>query len=135
MKNFILLSISFLFMISLTSCWEFNRTQKLKDAENDGKAILAEAESSKKALIETAKAENEAASLQAEAKVKIAKAEAMAEIERARGVAEANRIIGESLKGNEVYLKYLWVIGLQSESNDRIYIPTEAGMPILEAKK
>lgn len=135
MKKLILLPIAIMLLISTTSCWEFNRTQKLKDAENDGKAILAEAESSKKALIETAKAENEAASLQAEAKIKIAKAEAQAEIERAKGVAEANRIIGESLKGNEAYLRYLWVIGLQNPSNDRIYIPTEAGMPILEAKK
>ena len=135
MKKFILLSLGIMFLFSLTSCWDFNRTQTLKNAENNGRAILAEAESSKKALIETAKAENEAASLQAEAKIKIAKAEAQAEIERAKGVAEANKIIGQSLQGNEVYLRYLWVIGLQNPSNDRIYIPTEAGMPILEARK
>lgn len=49
----------------LTSCWEFNRTQRFKNAENDGKSILVEAESSRKAVIETAKAENEAATLQA----------------------------------------------------------------------
>jgi hypothetical protein len=134
MKKASLFLLASVFLVSLSSCYEFTRQQRLKDAENDGKAILAEAESSKKALIETAKAENEAASLQAEARVKIAKAEAQAEVERAKGVAEANKIIGESLRGNEAYLKYLWVIGLQSESNDRIYIPTEANMPILEAK-
>lgn len=135
MKRLTFFVVAIVLSFTLTSCWEFNRRQRLLDAENNGKAILAEAESSKKALIETAKAENESASLQAEAKIKIAKAEAQAEIERAKGVAEANRIIGESLKGNEVYLRYLWVIGLQNPSNDRIYIPTEAGMPILEAKK
>jgi hypothetical protein len=122
-------------LLTLNSCWDFNREQEFKDAENRGKSTLIEAESSKKAMIEQAKAENESATLQAEAKIKIAKAEATAEVERAKGVAEANKIIGESLKGNNEYLKYLWVIGLQNPSNDRIYIPTEAGLPILEARR
>lgn len=125
---------SVLAIFSLTSCWQFNRDQAEKDAESKGKQILLEAESSKKALIETAKAENESATLNAEAKIKIAKAEAAAEIERAKGVAEANRIIGESLKGNEGYLRYLWITGIKDGKGERIYIPTEAGMPILEAK-
>lgn len=85
-------------------------------------------------MIETAKAENESATLQAEAKVKIAKAEAQAEIERAYGVAKANEIIGNSLKGNTEYLKYLMIQNMQGEKGERIYIPTEAGLPILEAK-
>ena len=50
-------------------------------------------------------------------------------------VQEANEIIGESLKENEEYLKYLWVKGLQDGSSEVIYIPTEANMPILEAGK
>lgn len=59
---------------------------------------------------------------------------AEAEIERAKGVAEANRIIGESLKGNEAYLRYLWIQGLQEGSTPQVvYVPTEAGLPILEA--
>lgn len=128
----LLLLIAVLF--SFTSCWDFNREQDYKDAENRGKSILIEAESSKKAMIEQAKAENEAATLQAEAKVKIAKAEAQAEIERAYGVAKANEIIGQSLKGNSEYLKYLMIQGLNSGKGERIYIPTEAGLPILEAK-
>lgn len=123
-----------LFVLTLTSCWDFNRTQEYKDAENRGKSTLIEAESSKKAMIEQAKAENESATLQAEARIKIAKAEAQAEIERARGVAKANEIIGESLKGNSEYLKYLMIQGLNDSKGERIYIPTEAGLPILEAK-
>lgn len=51
--------------LSLTSCWDFNREQDYKDAENRGKSTLIEAESSKKAMIEQAKAENESATLQA----------------------------------------------------------------------
>ena len=121
-------------MLTLTSCWEFNRQQAFKDAENEGKSILIKAENEKKAMIEQAKAENESATLQAEARVKIAKAEAQAEIERARGVAEANRIIGESMKGNKEYLEQLKINSIITGKGDRIYIPTEAGVPILEAK-
>lgn len=135
MKKQILTIIGLMLIGStMTSCWEFNRTQREKDAESNGIAILLEAESSKKALIEQAKAENEAATLQAEAKVKIAKAEAQAEIERAYGVAKANEIIGQSLKGNTEYLKYLMIQGMMNSEGERIYIPTEAGLPILEAK-
>jgi hypothetical protein len=54
-------------------------------------------------------------------------------VERARGVAEANKIIGESLKGNEAYLRWQWIQNLESGSNSVIYVPTEAGLPILEA--
>ena len=122
-------------LMSVSSCWDFNREQEFKDAENRGKSILIEAESSKKAMIEQAKAENEAATLQAEAKVKIAKAEAQAEIERAKGVAEANKIIGESMKGNKEYLEYLKIDAIRNGRGAKIYIPTEAGLPILEAKK
>lgn len=122
-------------LLPLTSCWDFNRRQAYLDAENKGKSILIEAESSKKAMIEQAKAENEAATLHAEAKVKIAKAEAQAEIERAKGVAEANRIIGESMRGNREYLEYLKIDAIRNGKGDKIYIPTEAGLPILEARK
>lgn len=119
---------------SMTSCWEFNRRQKFLDAENQGKSILVEAESSRQALVEEAKAKNESATLEAEAKVKIARAEAQAEIERAYGVAKANEIIGESLKGNSEYLKYLQIDAIRNGNGDKIYIPTEAGIPIIEAR-
>ncbi len=89
-----------------------------------GQATLKEAEWTKKVLVEDAKALKAAAVYKAEA-----------EVERAKGVAQANQIIGESLKGNEGYLRYLWIQGLQDGSSEVIYIPTEAGMPILEAGK
>ena len=89
-----------------------------------GEATLAEQEWAKKVAIEEAKAEMESAKLKAQA-----------EIERAKGVAEANRIIADSLKGNEVYLRYLWVNGLHDGSSEVIYVPTEAQLPILEAGK
>lgn len=134
MKNIRFLTLTIAALV-LTSCYEFSRKQAELDAESKGKQILLEAESSKKAMIEEAKAENQAASLKAEAQIKIAKAQAQVEIERAKGVAEANRIIGESLKSNDEYLKYLMIQGLNEGKGERIYIPTEAGLPILEAKK
>lgn len=127
------LSLS-LVAFSLTSCYEFSREQKYKDAENDGKSVLIEAQSSRKALIETAKAENESATLKAEAMIKIAKAQAAAEVERAKGVAAANKIIGNSLQGNSEYLKYLQIEAIKYSKGSKVYIPTEAGLPILEAK-
>jgi regulator of protease activity HflC (stomatin/prohibitin superfamily) len=71
---------------------------------------------------------------EAQAKLESAKALSQAEVERARGVAEANLIIGKSLSGNEAYLRYLWIDSLSSTQNQVIYIPTEAGLPILERR-
>ena len=92
---------------------------KIYRLEKNGLALLKEAEWSKQVLIEEARAQKESASLYAEA-----------EIERARGVAEANRIIGTGLKGNEEYLKYLYIQGLSGNDNQIIYVPTEATIPI-----
>lgn len=90
-----------------------------------GEAQLAEAESNRKIAI-----------AEAEAKKESAEALAEAEIIRAKGVAEANKIIGDSLKQNEGYLRYLYIQSLSdadNKGNQVIYIPTEAGLPILEA--
>ncbi len=87
-----------------------------------GEAQLRRSEFEKQVLIEEARARLESAKLLN-----------LAEVERAKGVAEANRIIGDSLQGNEAYLRYLWIQGLQDGSSEVIYIPTEAGLPILEA--
>jgi hypothetical protein len=52
---------------------------------------------------------------------------------RAEGVAKANKIIGDSLKENEAYLRYLWISEMKETKDQIIYIPTEANLPILEA--
>lgn len=97
-----------------------------------GQANLRQQEWEKKILIEEANAQNESATLKAQARIKQATAESEAEIVRAKGVAEANRIIADSLKGNESYLRYLWIDKIGT-NNQVIYVPTEAGLPILEA--
>ena len=91
----------------------------------EGEAMLAHAQSSKEVSVAEARAKMESASLLADA-----------EIARARGVAKANEIIGASLKGNEDYLRYLWIQNLEnSKEHQVIYVPTEAGLPILEASR
>lgn len=68
---------------------------------------------------------------------KLAAASKLAEVEvtRAKGVAQANKIIGDSLANNEAYLRYLWINNLEAggKAPTVIYVPTEAGLPILEA--
>jgi len=101
--------------------------------EKRGQAALREAEWDRQIAIEEARSANEAATLQAEARIKQETANAEAEIIRSQGVAEANRIIGEGLKGNDEYLRYLWI--QSTKGQQVIYIPTEAGLPVLEAGK
>lgn len=123
-KTTLVISVGILCILALgTLLWGLPR-YKVYRLELEGKAKLKEAEWTKKIRIESAKAEKEAARLKAEA-----------EVERAKGVAKANQIIGESLKNNEAYLRYLWIQGLQDGSSEVIYIPTEAGLPLLEAGK
>ncbi len=100
-----------------------------------GEAELAQAQQNRQIKISEAEAANVAATSNAEAQIKIAKAQATAEVERAKGVAQANAIIGDSLKGNEDYLRYLYITGLTASDHQVIYIPTEATLPILEASK
>lgn len=77
--------------------------------------------------------------LEAQAALDSAKLTAQAEIERAKGANEANRIMAEALGGPEAYLRWSYINMLQEtagkEGRQTIYIPTEAGMPILEAGK
>ena len=112
---------AFLVALIAVGCWGVPQ-YRVYDKTQSGKAQLAEAEHNRQIKIEEAKASKEAAIYLAEA-----------EVERAKGVAEANTIIGESLRGNESYLHYLWIQGLHDGTSETIYIPTETNLPILEA--
>jgi len=97
---------------------------KVYSSEMAGQAELKQAEYNRQIKVREAEATNAAA-----------KSLADAEIERARGVAEANKIIGTSLKNNEAYLRYLYIQALEGKQGEVIYVPTEAGLPILEANR
>jgi len=86
-----------------------------------------------KAELQKAEYTRQVAVIEAQAKFDSASKLADAEIARARGVAEANKIIGSSLKSNKEYLQYLYITGIQEGSekgNRTIYVPTEGGLPI-----
>lgn len=90
-----------------------------------GEAELAQAQYSQKVQI-----------AEAQGKLEAAKSLAAADVERAKGVAQANKIIGESLQENEAYLKWLYIEGLKERTGvETIYVPTESGLPILEATR
>ncbi len=93
-------------------------------ASKVGEAQLAQATYSRQIAVKEADAKAAAA-------VELAKAEVI----RAKGVAKANKIIGQSLNNNEAYLRYLWIQTLESPQNKVIYVPTEANLPILEASR
>lgn len=89
-----------------------------------GKAQLRQAEYNRKIKIREAEAKFHSA-------IQLAKAE----VERAKGVAKANKIIGDSLRQNEAYLRYLWIQGLHDGNSEVIYVPTEVNLPLLEATR
>lgn len=95
---------------------------KVWSAEQAGRAEYVRAEQNRRIKVEEAKANLEAEKLNAQA-----------EIERAKGAAEAIKIENGSITEN--YIKYLWVRQLSLSNSETIYIPTEAGLPILEAKR
>lgn len=90
----------------------------------EGEAELARATQNRQISIQEAQAKKESAKDLAEA-----------EVIRAEGVARANKIIGESLKNNDSYLHYLFINNLENTQNQIIYLPTEAGLPVLEANR
>jgi len=91
-----------------------------------GEAELARATQNRQVRVQEALAKFEAADY-----------DAKTDVRRAQGVAQANKIIADSLGGPEGYLRWRYIEMLQetaqSGGHQIIYIPTEAGLPILEA--
>jgi hypothetical protein len=103
----------------------YTATVKVQEQNLVGEAALARAQQERQIAIAQSKAKAEASVFEADA-----------DTTRAHGVARANAIIGERLVGEagDKYLRYLWIEGIK-ENGHVTYIPTEAGMPILEARK
>ncbi len=118
---FIILVALFLIIGGVSSCMYIRPRYNVWNQEMAGKAEFAKAEQNRKIKIEEAKANLEAEKLNAQA-----------EIERAKGAAEAIRIENGSI--TPAYIQYLWVRQQNASTNNKIiYIPTEAGLPVLEA--
>lgn len=90
-----------------------------------GQAELARAEQNRQVAVAQSRAHAEAAGF-----------EAAADTLRAHGISRSNAIIASGLTGEAGarYIEYLYVQGIK-EKEHVIYVPTEAGMPILEAGK
>jgi regulator of protease activity HflC (stomatin/prohibitin superfamily) len=84
-----------------------------------------------KAELQKAEYTRQVAVLEAQAKKDSAQQLADAEIIRAGGVAKANQIIGDSLKGNPSYLQYLWITQGEENTNRTVYmVPSNGGAPV-----
>ena len=105
----------------LGSCAAYNSI-RVWNAETAGEAELAQAGSNRRIAV-----------LEAQALMDSAKLKAQAEVARAKGVAEANHIVANSLGGPEGYLRYLYIQNLEQSKGQIIYVPTEGGLPVLEA--
>jgi hypothetical protein len=105
----------------LGSCAAYNGI-RVWNAETAGEAELAQANSNRRIAVLEAEALRDSAELKAEA-----------EVIRAKGLAEANSIVADSLGGPEGYLRYLYIENIAGSKGDVIYIPTEGGLPLLEA--
>lgn len=111
-------------LAALFGIWYGYKNVQVWGAEMSGRAVLAEAEFSRQARVEEARAKAAAAEL-----------EGQAELTRAEFAAQANAALAEGLGGPEAYLRYIYIRMLEEQgtAGSVIYIPTEAGMPILEA--
>lgn len=108
------LSVGLLMFIAvgLVGCPSYN----VYSAKMTGEAELAQATQNKQIIVQQAQAEKEA------------------EILRAQGTAEANKIIGQSLKENEDYLRWLWINKLDTNTNKTVvYVPTDGMIPSVES--
>lgn len=92
-------------------------------AHKEGQADLAQAHNEQQIQVSKAQGRLDAAELNKQA-----------EIIDAQAVAKSVEIIGKALHENTGYLQWKWIHMMeQRDSGDTIYVPTEAGLPILEA--
>jgi len=116
------IAITLSLMIGLPKYSVWQSKIAIESATNNGKAEMAKAEQNRMIAVEEAKANLESQKLNS-----------LSEVERAKGMAKAIEI--ENGKLTTKYIQYLWVRNIDKMSGDKIYIPTEANLPILEAAK
>lgn len=110
-----LITLLFLIVLIMWGCPQYKVWQQSKE----GEAELKRAEQNRQIKIQEAVAIKESAILLAQA-----------DTIRAHGIARTQAIIGASL--TEQYLHWFWIDHID-KSNNVIYVPTEANLPIMEA--
>lgn len=107
--------IALLFVLLVGSCVYLQPQYSVYSAKMEGEAELAKATQNRQILVQEAEAKK------------------TSEILRAEGTAKANAIIGESLKNNDSYLRWMWLNNVSNEKNKTIiYTPTDGMIPVLE---
>lgn len=110
-----ILSVSSLVLfLGISAAVAFGYPQyKVWEQSKAGEAALAKATQDRQIKVQEAEAEQEAASKQ----------------------AEANRILGESIRQYPEAMEQKWVEAIEKTSNQVIYLPTEASVPITESAR
>ncbi len=110
-----ILSVSSLVLfLGISAAVAFGYPQyKVWEQGKAGEAALAKATQDRQIKVQEAEAEQEAASKQ----------------------AEANRILGESIRQYPESMEQKWVEAIEKTSNQVIYLPTEASVPITESAR
>ena len=114
-KSRAILSVSSLVLfLGISAAVAFGYPQyKVWEQSKAGEAALAKATQDRQIKVQEAEAEQEAASKQ----------------------AEANRILGESIRQYPESMEQKWVEAIEKTSNQVIYLPTEASVPITESAR
>jgi hypothetical protein len=117
-----ILVIIFLVIGGMIGCPRY----KVYQQNLEGKAELAKATQNRQIRVQESMAKFEAAIY-----------EKQADSTRAVGIHISNMIIGQSLRDNEAYLRWLWITDVAGANIDKtiVYIPTETNIPILEANR
>ncbi|MGE9926793.1 hypothetical protein ACQRAB_06975 [Megasphaera elsdenii] len=110
-----ILSVSSLVLfLGISAAVAFGYPQyKVWEQSKAGEAALAKATQDRQIKVQEAEAEQEAASKQ----------------------AEANRILGESIRQYPESMEQKWIEAIEKTSNQVIYLPTEASVPITESAR
>lgn len=87
------------------------------------------------AELEQAYKEQQIQIAEAESRLKAAELNKKAAVIEAEAVSLQIKAIGEQLQKHDLYLKWQWIKMMEDRDSDAdtIYVPTEAGLPILEA--
>lgn len=86
--------------------------------------------------LQQAKNEQQIQIAQAQSRLDAAELNKQAAVIEAQAVALQVREIGEQLTKHDLYLKWQWIKMMEDRhsESDTIYVPTEAGLPLLEAR-
>jgi hypothetical protein len=85
--------------------------------------------------LQQAKNEQQIQVAEAQGRLDAAQLNKKAAVIEAEAVALQIHTIGDQLTKHDLYLKWQWIRMMEEREGETIYVPTEAGLPILEANR